>query len=552
MLKKIRSYLLSHQLDGLIISHADEFLSEYLTPDKKRLQAVTGFSGSAGVAIITAKSAVFFTDSRYTSQAKNQTKFEVFEVPTQMTPLQWLAKNCANQSVGFQTKTHSRAWFEFASKELEAASVSLVPICRNVVDLFWINKPEPVKAKTCRYDEKYAGEKTQSKLKRVGALLRQAQKEAVVISSPESISWLLNKRGFSNPMCPVFFERGIVFADDTYAKLTPLILRRLFNKKIMLDFATTPYGVYEQISALTNNIVNMPDPVAELKAIKNNTEIQNIKQACLFESAVICRFLAYIETHKDHITEQDCALELARLRGANPLYVADSFDAIVASGFHATLAHYLPTPETSAPVRNNPFLLVDTGGQYFNGTTDMTRTICISTPTELMKRRYTQVLKGHIALAEAIVKIGEIPTALDKQVHSFLRADGVDYGHATGHGIGMFLSVHENPPIIHERSTTPLYAGMVFSNEPAFYDEQNGFGIRLENMLLSVPYKQEQLAFENLLFIPFDGRAIDFSLLTITEKTWLKKYHQKIVSDIFPLLDKRTCKILQPLIDFFL
>lgn len=551
LLEKIRGFLVAHGLDGLIVSHADEYLGEYLTPDKQRLKAVTGFTGSAGLAIILPQTAVLFTDSRYTAQAKKQTDFQVFEVPSETTPLKWLEKNGAGKQIAFQSKTHSYAWYELAQKELVKADITLVPLRGNVVDLFWTDRPEPVKAKTKRYPENYAGEKTQSKLKRIGALLREKRLEATLVCNPESISRLLNKRGFSNPMCPVFFERGVVFADDTYAKLTPLTLRRLFHKKIAIDFRVTPFAIYNQVAALTRHIHNMPDIVAELKAIKNATEIQNLKEACLFESAVICRFLGFVETHKGRLEEIQCAQELQRLRSENPLYVSDSFDAIVAAGPHATLAHYLPDENSSALVGDHPLLLVDTGGQYWNGTTDMTRTICVGKPTELMKRRYTQVLKGHIALAIAILNKGEMPCEIDAKVHSFLRADGADYAHATGHGIGMFLSVHESPPTIHEKSKTPIASGMVFSNEPACYDEENGFGIRLENMLLAVPKNKEKIAFENLLFIPFDGRVIDFKMLTVSEKNWLKKYHERIVQEVFPRLDKETCRILQPLIDFF-
>ena len=289
-----------------------------------------------------------------------------------------------------------------------------------------------------------------------------------------------------------------------------------------------------------------------MKAQKNVIEIQNLKKACQFESAVICKFLAWIETQKETITELDCVDELHRLRSQNPLYVADSFDVIAASGPHAAQAHYLPTPSSSCFVRKYPLLLVDTGGQYYNGTTDMTRTICIGKPTPIIKKRYTQVLKGHIALAQAIVAEGDTPVELDKLAHQYLRADGVDYLHATGHGIGMFLSVHENPPVIHEKSTTPLFAGMVFSNEPAYYDETLGFGIRLENMLLSVRTDDNQLVFENLLYIPFDNRMVDVDMLTNDEREWIKAYHKQILDEIFPLLDGKTRAVLQPMIDFFI
>lgn len=550
LLEKIKTYLKDHHLDGLIVAHADEYLGEYLTPDKKRLQALTGFTGSAGLAVVTAQENVLFVDSRYTIQARRQTSFDVFEVPRDTTPLKWLAQHAAGKIIGFHADTHSAAFVLNAQKELKKSRITLIPLEQNVVDLFWVNKPASMEPKPMDYDVKYAGMTAAQKIASAAQKIKQAGFDAAFISSVESVSWLLNKRDMKNPECPLYYERGIIYADGRYDEWDDQMATALKGKKVMVDFASVPYHLYQQLSVA--KLTDKPDIVAALKAVKNKVEIENLRQACLFESQVICRFLAFVETQKEVITEMDCVRELKRLRSQNPLYMGDSFDVIAASGPHAAQAHYLPVAGSAQFIRKNPLLLVDTGGQYLNGTTDMTRTICVGKPTPLMKKRYTQVLKGHIALALSTIKEGDTPAHIDTLAHQFLREDGVDYAHATGHGIGMFLSVHETPPVIHEKSKTPLWAGMVFSNEPAFYDTENGFGLRLENMLLAVSEGNKKLHFENLLFIPFDGRAVDFESLTPTERCWLKVYHQKIQSDIFPALEGSVRAVLQPLLDFFL
>ncbi|MBQ9738575.1 MAG: M24 family metallopeptidase [Alphaproteobacteria bacterium] len=549
MLEKIRAYLVQNGLDAVLVPHQDEFLGEYLTADKKRLKALTGFSGSAGLAVITTEQAVLFVDSRYTIQAKRQTRFDVIEVPTETTPLKWISENLKGKKIAFNGDVHSAASILSMQSKTKEHKIKWVNLADNIVDMFWLNRPEPAEMKPTEYDETYAGRSAEDKIASIASEIAMAGFDAMLVADPESVSWLINRRDLQNPECPIYYDRAIVYATGKCEQVTEKSLKTLSKKKVMSDFNRLPYSLYEKLAkALTDK----SDIIATMKSQKNAIEIQNLRQACLYESAVICKFLAFVEQQKETITELDCVKELHGLRAQNPLYVADSFDVIAASGPHAAQAHYLPTPSTSCFVRKYPLLLVDTGGQYLNGTTDMTRTICIGKPTPLTKKRYTQVLKGHIALASAQISEGDTPAELDKLAHQFLRADGVDYLHATGHGIGMFLSVHENPPVIHEKSTTPLYAGMVFSNEPAVYDEANGFGIRLENMLLSVPAENGQLKFENLLFIPFDGRMVDFDMLTADEKAWLKVYHEKIVSDVFPMIGANVKAVLKPLIDTFI
>lgn len=549
MLEKIRTYLAQNGLDAVLVPHQDEFLGEYLTADKKRLQALTGFSGSAGLAVVTLDRSVLFVDSRYTIQAKRQTRFDVLEVGTETTPLKWITENLKGKKIAFNGDVHSASSILTLQSKTKAQKIKWINLSDNVVDMFWAGRPEAPEMKPIEYDEAYAGRSAEDKIISVASEIKILGFDAMLVADPESVSWLINRRDLQNPECPIYYDRAIVHASGKCEQVTEKSLKALYKKNVVSDFSRLPYTIYEKLAKV---LTDKPDIVAQMKAQKNAVEIQNLRQACLFESAVICKFLAWVEQQKETITELDCAKELQSLRAQNPLYVADSFDVIAASGPHAAQAHYLPSLSTSCFVRKYPLLLVDTGGQYLNGTTDMTRTICIGKPTPLVKKRYTQVLKGHIALASAIIKEGDTPAELDKLAHQFLRADGVDYLHATGHGIGMFLSVHENPPVIHEKSETPLYTGMVFSNEPAVYDEINGFGIRLENMLLSMSAQDGKLRFENLLFIPFDARMVDFDMLTDDEKAWLKTYHEKIISDIFPMLGGNIKAVLKPMIDTFI
>ena len=373
--------------------------------------------------------------------------------------------------------------------------------------------------------------------------------DALAISDVESVSWLLNRRSDLSSYLPVVRRRLLLTRDGKVRTLSANALKLLKGQVVGVDLNTLPFDLYRKIKDMTF-IQPMEDPIAELRAIKNPVEQNALRQACLFESAVICRFIDALYRHGAQMTERAAGSLLQRLRRENPLYLGDSFAPIVAVGVHAALAHYQVDSQSDISLNSAPMVLVDTGGQYLNGTTDMTRTICLKKPTPLMKKRYTQVLKGHIALAQTVLKVGETPALLDANARQFLQADGVDYGHATGHGIGMCLSVHDKMPTVYGKSQVCLKEGMVFSNEPAFYDFKNRFGIRLENMLLT-RQKGKQLFFENLIFAPFEPQLVDETLLSETDKEWLRSYHTEIERRIFPLLKPAEQKRLKSLIDFF-
>ncbi|MBR6412044.1 MAG: M24 family metallopeptidase [Alphaproteobacteria bacterium] len=544
MIKKIRQFLSKHRLDAIVISRTDSFLGEYYPPEKEQLEKATGFTGSAGLAVITQDQAVLFVDSRYTEQAKTESGFQVFEIPTETLPSSWMVQNLTNLKIGYNPDQRSVGWVTY----LMGQKLDLTPInSADWPELFPIKKEKA--APVFDYDIAYCGETTESKIQKIAANLTKKNIDAYVFTVPDSVSYILNQRSLWVPEYPVVFKRLIVFANGKFMELSD-DLSPLKGKKVGLDLRMTPMAVFQKIKAVAT-VSDMPDPVEEMKSVKNEVEQQNIRQACLFESRVLCRFLAYVEGNKAELDELSCDTKLKELRAESPLYRGDSFDTIAAVGPHAAMAHYQATPKSNMAVTSAPLLLVDTGGNYLNGTTDMTRTICVGVPTDEMKKRYTQVLKGHIALATSLVHKGDLPCELDLKARSFLRADGVDYGHSTGHGIGMYLAVHEAPPTIYEKADTPLKAGMLFSNEPAYY-KSGEFGIRLENMILTDAGPDDTLILENLLWVPFDGRLVQFDLLTDGEREWLRAYHKAVQERIFPDLTPAERQILQPLLDFFL
>lgn len=549
LLTKICDDLKLLGFDGVLISRNDSFLGEYNPCESDRLFKVTGFTGSAGVCFVSATQKVLFVDSRYTEQAKEQSDFDVYEVPRETKLSTWLKENAQNKKIAFNAWTHSVLFVEQMRKILQKEAVVLEELPDSVIQN-WFGVSGVENKEVFDYELKYTGQGTAEKLKRLQSYILEHNLDGYIITEPENVSWLLNKRSRLVGEYPVIFERGYVDKEGRYQTLS-IQNDFLKGKRIGIELASTPYALLKELSQKAK-LVDLPDAVSLMKAVKNPVEIHNIKEACLSESKTICRFLAWIEKEKETISELDCTQKLQDLRQEDPLYFADSFDTIAAAGNHAALAHYMATPNTSYKIKDYPMLMVDTGGHYLNGTTDMTRTICISAPTPVMKKRYTQVLKGHIALASTHLTDTSTTALLDKRAHQYLRADGVDYLHATSHGIGMMLAVHEMPPIVHERDTQGMKAGMVFSNEPAYYDAQAGYGIRLENMLLSVADEKGGLIFENLLFAPFDYRLIDFDLLSIEEKRWLKEYHQIIKDKIFILLNQEEQHILEPLINAFL
>ena len=545
LLSEIQDDLLKNDLDGVLILKSDPFLSGYYAPYKNRLKDVTSFSGSDGVALVLKQEGILFVDSRYTEQAKIQSDFKVFEVPSETRLSLWMKENMKGKKVLFDDKVHSLEWVEQMNVLLKESHITLVSDEKRLFDKWF--KPVSFKQDLFDYDIKFSGSSSDEKIKKVQSYLSEKKLDALFVLSPENASWLLNKRDKNKSDYPVVYKRLIVMKNGDVLDFDENITL-LQGLKTAVDLKKASLYLVNELKKNNVLIQHETEIIDELKAQKNSVEIQNIKEACLFESVVISKFLAFVEQYKETITEIDCDEKLKEFRALSSLYFYDSFQTIAASGPHAAQAHYAATKKTNAKIIDYPMLLVDTGGHYLNGTTDMTRTIAIGSVTPLMKQRYTEVLKGHIQVALSSLKEGDSTALMDEKAHQYLRASGVDYYHSTGHGIGMMLGVHEYPPAIHAKDEKGLNAGMVFSNEPAYYSAEEGFGIRLENMLLSVEKEDGGLEFENLLFIPFDYRLVDFELLSDQEKEWLKAYHQKIKDIILPNLTDDEKEILMPFI----
>ena len=547
--QSVKKYINDGYADAVLIARTDSFLGEYYPPDAVKLQKISGFTGSAGLALITKDKDVLFVDSRYTIQAKQQSSFVVYEVPTETNPSQWINQHLSGKTVAYNPQTYSVSWKERFERVLTEQNVQLVPVSSDVF-CAWFGDDIFVQTDVFDYDIQFAGETTESKLNRLMTHIQKNKWDAYVVSSPENVSWLLNKRAKTVLEYPVVFERGFVDNTGKYTPLNEQTIHLLNGKRIAIDTSSASVALFERLSEISI-VEKVPDIIQVWKACKNSVEIQNIKQACLSESKTICRFLAWIEQNKAEIDEIQCDKKLIALRQEDSLYFADSFETIAAVGGHAALAHYRADEFSNKKLTEAPLLLVDTGGHYLNGTTDMTRTIAVGEATSLMKKRYTQVLQGHIDMALSTLTTGESTAQMDKKAHHWLRQDKADYLHATSHGIGLMLAVHEMPPIVSEYDTLGIRAGMVFSNEPAFYSEADAFGIRLENMLLAVQTQDNGIRFENLLFIPFDYRLIEFNRLTDEQKEWLKIYHQTIYDVIFPMLSETEQHILLPFVQAF-
>lgn len=538
MLKEIRAYLRRIGANALIIAHDDEYQNEALSADKERLAYVTGFTGSAGMAIITPRQAVLFVDGRYVEQAKKQTQFKVLHVPRQTTIAEWFMRFLKkNYVVAYDPWTHSVAQVEKWAEIFSKRGATLVPKTPHPVDQFWVDRPSAKPVHTFVYPRHLAGKTTKQKGTPIKKFLHQNGWDALIVSSPDVVSWLLNKRSDAIAYSPLYLDRLIVWSDGRVVSFQDGAAD-LKGKVVALDPFETPIKMKQDIIKAGASVHHVTNPFQRLKAIKNKSEVQGMRQAGQLDSIALCEFLAGLEQRYKKETEVSVLHRLEMFRRQSPLYRENSFAPISASGKNAALPHYEATEKTAAKLKTSPLYLLDTGGQYWCGTTDMTRTVALFKPTALMKKRYTQVLKGHIALAKAVFTEGTSGGCLDILARQFLYAEGLDFDHGTGHGVGCFLNVHEAPPVISKYAKDPLEENMVVTDEPGFY-LKGKFGIRIENMLLVQKDKTKRkgfLRFDVLTFIPFCDELIDAQMLSEEEKTWIGGYYSQIMEKVFPYL----------------
>ena len=580
--RALRKEMKKRGLDYFLVPRTDEYQGEYVAAYAERLAWLTGFTGSAGFAIISQRRAVLFVDGRYTIQAADQVDgktYDILNVP-KTTPLAWLKETVKKgQTVGFDENLitiHMAGQITKITTELKAKSA---PQTTNPIDAVWLDQPKRPNAQAHPHPIKYAGQKAAQKIDSIKSQLKQADEDATILSDPLSIAWAFNIRGSDIPHTPVVLATAIIHLKGkpdlfiNFEKLTPGLEKHLksvahihhekdmtdalleLSKKranVRLDPQNCPYSICRKLEKKGANISHGTDPCIHPRAIKNKAEITGTRNAHHRDGIAITKFLAWLDASalKSKVTEIDAAKKLEELRAQSRALKELSFDTISGAGPNGAIVHYRVTEATNRRLKSGELFLVDSGAQYLDGTTDITRTIAIGKPTREMRDRFTCVLKGHIALARAKFPIGTRGVDIDILARQFLWAQGLDYDHGTGHGVGSYLAVHEGPQNISKRGMTPLEPGMIISNEPGYYKE-GAYGIRIENLVLTKEAElvkggeRKMLSFETLTLAPVDRRLIDKNLLTRDELNWLNNYHSRIQKALAPELQGDDLKWLK-------
>ena len=578
-LARLRKKLAEAGLAGFIIPHADEHQSEYLPPAAERLAWLTGFKGSAGTAIVLAGEAAIFVDGRYTLQVRAETDAALFapEHLIENPPLKWLAAHLGKgDRIGYDPWLMTVAEVRRFTKVCKEAEAAFVPLDDNPLDLLWSDRPAPPMGAVALHPEALSGEAAADKIARLQAAVAENRADAVVMGLTDSIAWTFNIRGSDighNPVVLAFAllpakGRPTLFIDgrklsnavrDALSELAeirepaalPASLAALgkAGAKVMLDPATTADAIAAAIRDAGGTLVEAADPAVLPKARKNATELAGARRAHIRDGAAMVRFLAWMDRvgPTGTIDEIAAAEKLRALRAETAArdgseLVDLSFDTISGVGPNAALPHYRVSPKTTRVIAPDTLYLVDSGAQYRDGTTDITRTIAIGTPSDEMRDRFTRVLKGHLAVAMARFPAGTSGAQIDSLARQFLWAAGLDFDHGTGHGIGSFLNVHEGPARISKLGTVPLEAGMILSDEPGYY-KTGHYGIRIENLIVVTPAEEmpggdrPMHGFETITFAPIDRRLIAPGLMSEDEIAWLDAYHAGLPAKLAALLD---------------
>jgi len=565
----LRQELALRGLDGFLVPRSDEHQGEYVPPHAMRLAWISGFTGSAGLVVVLTRQAALFVDGRYTLQAETEVDGGLFSRHhlTDEPPTEWLAKCLpAKAKLGFDPWLHTPKGVEKLRAACAKAGADLVALDCNPLDAVWLDQPEPPLAPVVPHAQDLAGQSSAEKRSAVARNLIEEKQDAAFLSSPDSVAWLLNIRGedveFSPlPLCFAIAHRDgslDLFIDprkrsaDLEAHLGPevrlhrpidmaSVLDGLKGRIVRLDSDSAPAWVEDRLTSAGAKPVSGNDPCALPKACKNKVELDGARQAHLRDGVALVRFLAWLDRHALACTECSAADRLEEFRRQNALYRGPSFPTIAGAGPNGAIVHYRASAESDRKLEAGQLFLLDSGGQYLDGTTDVTRTIAIGEVGEEERHRFTLVLKGHIAIATARFPSGTTGSQLDVLARQALWNEGLDYDHGTGHGVGSYLSVHEGPQRISKvGNSQSLKPGMVISNEPGYY-KAGAYGIRIENLLavkdLPAMGERQLLGFETLTLAPIDRRLIEPSLLTKAEVTWLDSYHRLVEERIAPLVD---------------
>jgi len=554
--KKFKDY----QIDGYIIPKNDNYFSEYASND--RLKKITKFSGSAGIAVILKKINYLFVDGRYTLQANQESSnyFKIIEIHKKFPN-----KIIKNLNLGYDpslfTKNTLKKYF---------SNNNVVAINNNLIDqIFKFNK---IKTKPFfSLNKKVVGESHHSKISKVVKFIKSNNADYLFVSAPENVAWLLNIRGYDSPISPIPNARLIInknkkiYLITEKSKAKTIIKEKKINSKYIIDennlsnlFYQLEEGtfiidnkscsiLYENIIKKRFKLLRIDDPIYKLKSIKNEHEIKHMIEAHKKDGLALTKFIYWIKNiNKKTITEVQAQNRLERFRKLNRAYLFPSFNTIAGTGANGAIVHYRAKPKNTKKIKKQDLLLVDSGGQYKYGTTDVTRTICFSRQKKSVVNAYTNVLKGHIAVIQTNLNKINTGKKIDIRARKFLKKAGLDYAHGTGHGVGFFLNVHEGPQSISKHNSIKLTKGMILSNEPGFY-KKGHFGIRIENLVYVKKFKKK-LLFDNFTLAPIEKDLINYKLLNKTEKDYLFRYHLKIYSEYSSSLNKNERRWLASLI----
>ncbi|MET4179211.1 Xaa-Pro aminopeptidase [Bradyrhizobium sp. JR7.2] len=575
-LAALREELARRKLTGFVVPRADQQQNEYVPPSEERLAWLTGFTGSAGLAVVLTHEAAIFVDGRYTIQAAKQVDAKAWAVESLIDPPpeSWVSTHLkAGDRLGFDPWLHTSSAAERLAAACAKAGAELVAVDNNPVDAIWQDRPQPPLAPVAVHSPQNAGVAEAEKITQIKSEIAKLGVDALVLSDSHAVAWTFNIRGADVAHTPLPLSYALVPKDGRptvfidHRKLSNLTRDHLEQSAdvrepdamaptlmalaksgaaIALDNATAADALSRLIASAGGKPVRGSDPIALLKAVKNATEIKGTRTAHRRDAVALARFLAFVdrEASSGKLTEIDAVEALETFRRDTGALKDVSFPTISGTGPNGAIVHYRVTRKSNRRIAPGDLLLIDSGAQYEDGTTDVTRTMAVGEPTGEMRDRFTRVLRGHIAIARAVFPDGTTGAQLDTLARQYLWAAGVDFEHGTGHGVGSYLSVHEGPARISKLGTTPLKRGMILSNEPGYY-KTDGFGIRIENLELVVAADIEGAekpmnAFETLTLAPIDRRLIDVAMLGKDELDWLNAYHARVRAEVRPALDEAT------------
>jgi Xaa-Pro aminopeptidase len=576
--ERLRQELSQERLAGFLVPRSDEHQGEYVPPRAQRLGWLTGFTGSAGLAVVLSDRAAIFVDGRYTLQVRDETPGDVFEYHhvTDSPPTEWLRSHLrAGDRLGYDPWLHTIESVERLQTTCNKAGATLVPVTGNLVDRIWDDQPPPPRGPIVPHDLKHAGRASPDKRREIGELLARDGVDAAVLAAPDSIAWILNVRGSDVAHTPIPLAFALVHRDTTVdlfvdaVKLAPGLREHLAegvrvlppdglspaldrlgaaHRTVQVDPSSTAAWIIQRLATAGATVVRAADPCLLPKATKNDVELAGARSAHEKDGIALTRFFAWLarEGPTGRFTEITAAERLDALRAEEPLFRDVSFPTISGAGPNGAIVHYHATPRTDRRIESGMLYLVDSGAQYLDGTTDVTRTLAIGPPSAEQRDRFTRVLRGHIALAMARFPKGTSGSQLDALARAPLWDAGLDFDHGTGHGVGSYLSVHEGPQRISKvGNAVALRPGMIVSNEPGYY-KTGEYGIRIESLVVVVPLTAPAggevtlYGFETLTLAPIERTLVEPALLTPAELAWLDGYHARVREAISPKVDRET------------